>query len=179
MREERRQGLAPRRDPYGRRPCPILSNQVGQLEEGRPKTDRESNQPVVLRDGRAGHTGKGLTGIRSLHRKRVFLKSPVRENRTPGSVRGRLGNWPSYRDGGITYVPKGRRKMMKKVCVKTKSINLPLLLLGLIILILFTLSGTQPIAAQTGFEVFESCDVQNGRDENGIPYPNEIPASEC
>src|SRR4030065_610196 len=33
-------------------------------------------------------------------RERVFLKSPVRENRTPGSVRGRLGNWPSYRDGG-------------------------------------------------------------------------------
>jgi arylsulfatase A-like enzyme len=31
-------------------------------------------------------------------RKRVFLKSPVRENRTPGSVRGRSGNWPSYRD---------------------------------------------------------------------------------
>jgi hypothetical protein len=23
----------------------------------------------------------------------------VRENRTPGSVRGRSGNWPSYRDG--------------------------------------------------------------------------------
>ena len=32
-------------------------------------------------------------------RKRVFLKSPVRENRTPGSVRGRSDNWPSYRDG--------------------------------------------------------------------------------
>ena len=32
-------------------------------------------------------------------RKRVFLKSPVRENRTPGSVRGRSGNRPSYRDG--------------------------------------------------------------------------------
>ncbi len=31
-------------------------------------------------------------------RKRVFLKSPVRENRTPGSVRGLLGNWQSYRD---------------------------------------------------------------------------------
>jgi len=28
-----------------------------------------------------------------------MLKSPVRENCTPGSVRGRLGNWPSYRDG--------------------------------------------------------------------------------
>ena len=33
-------------------------------------------------------------------RKRVELKSPVRENRTPGSVRGPLGNWRSYRDGG-------------------------------------------------------------------------------
>jgi hypothetical protein len=32
-------------------------------------------------------------------RKRVWLKSPVRENRTPGSGRGRSGNWPSYRDG--------------------------------------------------------------------------------
>ena len=31
-------------------------------------------------------------------RKRVFLRSPVRENRTPGSVRGLLGNWQSYRD---------------------------------------------------------------------------------
>jgi len=28
-----------------------------------------------------------------------LLKSPVRENRTPGSVRGPLGNWRSYRDG--------------------------------------------------------------------------------
>ena len=31
-------------------------------------------------------------------RKRVSLKSPVRENRTPGSARGRLGNWASYLD---------------------------------------------------------------------------------
>ncbi len=31
-------------------------------------------------------------------RKRVFLKSPVRENCTPGSVRGLSGNWQSYRD---------------------------------------------------------------------------------
>jgi len=31
-------------------------------------------------------------------RKRVFLKSPVRENRTPGSVRGPSGNRRSYRD---------------------------------------------------------------------------------
>jgi hypothetical protein len=29
-----------------------------------------------------------------------MLKSPVRANCTPGSVRGRSGDWPSYRDGG-------------------------------------------------------------------------------
>jgi len=34
-------------------------------------------------------------------RKRVCLKSPVGENRTPGSVRGRSGDWPSYCDGGF------------------------------------------------------------------------------
>ena len=32
-------------------------------------------------------------------RKRVLLKSPVRETRTPGSVRGPPGNRRSYRDG--------------------------------------------------------------------------------
>src|ERR1039457_120564 len=37
-------------------------------------------------------------------RKRTVLKSPVRENCTPGSVRGRSGNWPTYLDGGITRV---------------------------------------------------------------------------
>jgi hypothetical protein len=35
-------------------------------------------------------------------RQRVCGKSPVRENCTPGSVRGRPGNWPSYRDGLIS-----------------------------------------------------------------------------
>jgi len=34
-------------------------------------------------------------------RKRVLLKSPVRENRTPGSVRGPSGNWRSYRDARV------------------------------------------------------------------------------
>ena len=33
-----------------------------------------------------------------LLRKRVFTKSPVRENRTPGSLPGLSGNWQSYRD---------------------------------------------------------------------------------
>ena len=31
-------------------------------------TARESDQPIVLRDGRTGHVGKGLTVVRSLHR---------------------------------------------------------------------------------------------------------------
>ena len=31
-------------------------------------------------------------------RERVLLKSPLRENRTAGSVRGTSGNWRSYRD---------------------------------------------------------------------------------
>ena len=34
----------------------------------------------------------------ALLRKRVFTKSPVRENRTPGSARGLSGNWQSYRN---------------------------------------------------------------------------------
>jgi hypothetical protein len=39
--------------------------------------------------------GRASAGLRP----RVFLQSPVRENCTPGSVRGRSGDWPSYRDG--------------------------------------------------------------------------------
>jgi RNA-directed DNA polymerase len=37
-------------------------------------------------------TRRAALGAWARLRKRVFLKSPVRENRTPGSVRGRLGN---------------------------------------------------------------------------------------
>jgi hypothetical protein len=40
--------------------------------------------------------------VKALREKRLWkrgcLKSPVRENRTTGSVRGLLGNWQSYRD---------------------------------------------------------------------------------
>ena len=39
-----------------------------------------------------------VSGTRVRMRKRVSMKSPVRENCTPGSVRGLLGNWQSYRD---------------------------------------------------------------------------------
>jgi len=84
-------------------------------------TMRESDQSIVLGDGNAAHRGKGLTGRRSPHRthssalesrrktsanlpggnsllqpsaelrKRVCLKSLVREYRTLGSVRGEGG----------------------------------------------------------------------------------------
>ena len=40
-------------------------------------------------------------------RTRDPLKSPVRDIRTPGSVRGPLGNRRSYREGGIRMAPKG------------------------------------------------------------------------
>ena len=45
-------------------------NQVGEFDRKieSPTTSRESDQPIVLGDGRAVHRGKGLTGIRSLHR---------------------------------------------------------------------------------------------------------------
>ena len=37
---------------------------------------------------------------------RVFLKSPVLENGTPGSVRGASGNWRPYRDGFVQLSSK-------------------------------------------------------------------------
>lgn len=46
------------------------SEQVGGTkgQVGKPKATRESDQLIVLGDGRADHEGKGLTGIRSLRR---------------------------------------------------------------------------------------------------------------
>jgi len=43
-------------------------------------------------------------------RKRVLLKSPVRKIRTPGSVRGLLGNWQSYRNG-CSFENKGANEI--------------------------------------------------------------------
>jgi len=37
--------------------------------------------------------------MRDVSARRAVLRSPVRENCTPGTVRGRSGNWPSYLDG--------------------------------------------------------------------------------
>ena len=38
-------------------------------------------------------------------RRRVLLKSPVRQFRTPGSLRGLLGNWQFYRDWNFVERP--------------------------------------------------------------------------
>ena len=45
-------------------------------------------------------------------RKRGGLKSPVRENRTPGSVRGPSGNRRSYRDGPAPGEAMPRRSVV-------------------------------------------------------------------
>src|SRR5271157_1376352 len=42
-------------------------------------------------------------------RKRTVLKSPVRENCTPGSVRGRSGDWPTYLDGNLVRMNTEKR----------------------------------------------------------------------
>src|SRR5215510_14175946 len=61
--EEKRQELG--------RPSSVLAGRPGRPsrpQEGTPTPRRGSDQPTVLGDGRAVHRGKGLTGIRSLHR---------------------------------------------------------------------------------------------------------------
>ena len=67
---EPRQG----RPGHGSRPEPTRHGppqQVSNAEQkrGKPKTQRESDPPILLRDGSAVYTGKGRTVLRSLHRK--------------------------------------------------------------------------------------------------------------
>ena len=57
--------------------------------------DRTTVQTSMLGIANKEQSDQQFTLI--LLRKRVFTKSPVRENRTPGSVRGLSGNWQSYR----------------------------------------------------------------------------------
>jgi hypothetical protein len=58
-----------------------------------------------------------------LLRKRVFTKSPVRENRTPGSVRGLPGNWQSYRDQ--LFIDHNHRSAQFLPRVARSALNLP------------------------------------------------------
>ena len=105
--------------------CPANHQEDGTRGRGSRMTSEYSE------DGRAVHRGKGVTVGRSPQRKlvpdmqgrstqanlpeghsdlpdrgvrkRVSPRSPVRENCTPGSVRGASGNWRPYRDGLITW----------------------------------------------------------------------------
>jgi hypothetical protein len=55
-------------------------------------------RPRIVQRPRTSTTpfsGLGCCGMR------VSLKSPVRQFRTPGSVRGLTGNWQTYRDDGL------------------------------------------------------------------------------
>jgi hypothetical protein len=60
---------------HGSRPEPTRHREppqpVSEAEQkrGTLKTPRESDPPIVLRDGSAGHRGKRRTVLRSLHRK--------------------------------------------------------------------------------------------------------------
>ena len=76
--------------------------------ESRPRGEGGDGETEPAKETWAGHAGPedpsqppcresrhpGQPGMRQ----RVSLRSPVRENRTPGSVRGASGNWRSYRD---------------------------------------------------------------------------------
>src|SRR5262245_46813913 len=53
-------------------------------------------------------------------RKREGLKSPVRENCTPGSVRGPSGNWRSYRDGRERILNQQRGNIRVSMIMKHK-----------------------------------------------------------
>ena len=48
---------------------PLQAGRPFREKEEWPKANGESDQPTVLRDGKADYVGKGLTGIRSLQRK--------------------------------------------------------------------------------------------------------------
>ena len=84
-RGARQTDLEPRKGKpgYGRRPEPTRpeepSAQGSEAEQkrGEPKTRRESDQPILLRDGSAAHKGKGLTEVRSWQRKHC----PARKRR--------------------------------------------------------------------------------------------------
>jgi len=74
---------------------------------GKGVTVRHSLQRKLVPDMQGQtHKPTSLRGIALSYkvglRKRVSSRSPVRKNRTPGSVRGASGNRRSYRDGSVS-----------------------------------------------------------------------------
>jgi len=90
---------------------PTQRTRLGELPEGLPESTlergrrgeqrQELGRPVrfLLREGSVAGQGKEQVPGQPGRRKRVPVRSPVRENRTPGSVRGASGNRRPYRDG--------------------------------------------------------------------------------
>jgi hypothetical protein len=78
---------------------------------------RERWQVARPRSGGRPKTRQAVLKAEADLRQRVLLKSPVRDHRTPGSVRGRLGNWQSYRDGLRTSTEKIRTNSHTKVVI--------------------------------------------------------------
>ncbi len=74
---------------------------MGKGLTGRRSPQRKPRSDVELRGTERPTSlwGIAMTIREERLRKRVYLKSPVRENRTPGSVGGQPGNWLSYPDG--------------------------------------------------------------------------------
>ena len=70
------------------------------------------SQPVGGEDANPEFSAD-LWSQRLVMRKRIPLRSPVRENRTPGSVRGASGNWRSYLDGAAKLKRKNGKKSAK------------------------------------------------------------------
>jgi hypothetical protein len=90
--------------------CLVLGGQESR-PQGEPvdRGSQPAKETATAHDGPDVGLSTSLQGIASLMRKREPLKSPVRETRTPGSVRGPLGNWRSYRDRQCPRLPKTRR----------------------------------------------------------------------
>ena len=69
-------------------PPPAMTGRASQQEEERPKGNkrRESDHPIVLRDGKADHMGKGMTVLCSTQRKHMQIRQADKHMQT--SLRG-------------------------------------------------------------------------------------------
>jgi RNA-directed DNA polymerase len=103
-RDDGGHGNAPSRQPFFTRAMRILFNWLTRRSQRRRYTWTGVTERLRhLRVERPRLVGRPNTRMAALAaeaglRTRVCLKSPVRANCTPGSVRGRLDNRPSYRD---------------------------------------------------------------------------------
>jgi hypothetical protein len=117
-RDDGGHGNAPSRQPFFTRAMRILFNWLTRRSQRRRYTWTGLTELLRhLRVERPRLVGRPNTRMAALAaeaglRTRVCLKSPVRANCTPGSVRGRLGNRPSYRDDGNNKTAFFKRRVL-------------------------------------------------------------------